>query len=44
MVGCEIQDYITVTYAQLERGILGERVKAGMDGAKREGRGLEGCR
>lgn len=30
--------YITVAYAQLERGILRERVKAGMDRAKRQGR------
>lgn len=30
--------YITVAYAQLERGILGERVKAGMERARREGR------
>lgn len=28
---------ITVTYAQLERGILRERVKAGMDRARRQG-------
>ena len=30
--------YITVAYAQLERGILRERVRAGMDRAKKEGR------
>ncbi len=30
--------YITAAYAQLERGILRERVKAGMDRARREGR------
>jgi len=30
--------YITVAYAQLERGILAERVKAGMDRARRQGR------
>ena len=30
--------YITVAYAQLERGILRERVKAGMDRARREGK------
>ena len=30
--------YITVAYAQLERGILRERVKAGMDRAKKQGR------
>jgi DNA invertase Pin-like site-specific DNA recombinase len=30
--------YITVAYAQLERGILRERVKAGMERGKREGR------
>ena len=30
--------YITVAYAQLERGILRERVKAGMDRARRQGR------
>ncbi len=30
--------YITVAYAQLERGILRERVKAGMERARREGR------
>lgn len=29
--------YITVAYAQLERGILRERVKAGMERARREG-------
>lgn len=29
---------ITVAYAQLERGILRERVKAGMDRARRQGR------
>ena len=30
--------YITVAYAQLERGILRERAKAGMDRARRQGR------
>jgi len=30
--------YITVAYAQLERSILRERVKAGMERARREGR------
>ena len=30
--------YITIAYAQLERGILKERVKAGMDRARRQGR------
>ncbi len=30
--------YITVAYAQLERGILSERVKAGMARARKEGR------
>ena len=30
--------YITVAYAQLERGILGERVKAGMERAARQGK------
>jgi DNA invertase Pin-like site-specific DNA recombinase len=30
--------YITVAYAQLERGILAERVRAGMARARREGR------
>ena len=30
--------YITVAYAQLERGILRERVKAGMDRARHQGR------
>lgn len=30
--------YITVAYAQLERGILAERTKAGMDRAKRQGK------
>jgi putative DNA-invertase from lambdoid prophage Rac len=30
--------YITVAYAQLERGILRERVKAGMERARKEGR------
>jgi len=29
--------YITVAYAQLERGILRERVRAGMDRARRQG-------
>lgn len=29
--------YITVAYAQLERGILAERTKAGMDRAKKQG-------
>jgi len=29
--------YITVAYAQLERGILRERVKAGMDRARKQG-------
>ncbi len=32
--------YITAAYAQLERGILGERVRAGMDRARRQGRRL----
>ena len=32
--------YITVAYAQLERGILRERVRAGMERARREGRRL----
>ncbi|HLW58561.1 MAG TPA: recombinase family protein [bacterium] len=32
--------YITVAYAQLERGILSERVRAGMDRAKRQGKRL----
>jgi DNA invertase Pin-like site-specific DNA recombinase len=30
--------YITVAYAQLERGILRERVKAGMERARRQGK------
>jgi DNA invertase Pin-like site-specific DNA recombinase len=30
--------YITAAYAQLERGILSERVRAGMERAKRQGR------
>ncbi len=30
--------YITAAYAQLERGILAERVKAGMERARRQGR------
>jgi DNA invertase Pin-like site-specific DNA recombinase len=30
--------YITMAYAQLERGILRERVKAGMDRARRQGK------
>lgn len=30
--------YITVAYAQLERGILAERTKAGMERARREGK------
>lgn len=29
--------YITAAYAQLERGILAERVRAGMDRARRQG-------
>ena len=32
--------YITIAYAQLERNLIGERVKAGMDRAKREGKTL----
>ena len=32
--------YITAAYAQLERGILAERVRAGMDRARREGKRL----
>lgn len=32
--------YITVAYAQLERGIISERVKAGMERARREGKSL----
>lgn len=32
--------YITMAYAQLERGILQERVKAGMERAKREGKAI----
>ena len=32
--------YITVAYAQLERSILKERVRAGMDRAKRQGKRL----
>jgi DNA invertase Pin-like site-specific DNA recombinase len=32
--------YITAAYAQLERGILAERVRAGMDRAKRQGKRL----
>ncbi len=32
--------YITAAYAQLERGILSERVKAGMAGAKQQGKRL----
>ena len=30
--------YITVAYAQLERGIIAERVRAGMDRARRQGK------
>ena len=30
--------HITIAYAQLERGILSERVKAGMDRARKQGR------
>lgn len=30
--------YITVAYAQLERGILSERTKAGMERARRQGK------
>ncbi len=36
----EVLYYITAAYAQLERGILSERVKAGMARAKREGKRL----
>lgn len=32
--------YITAAYAQLERGILSERVRAGLDRARRQGRKL----
>jgi DNA invertase Pin-like site-specific DNA recombinase len=32
--------YISTAYAQLERGILAERVRAGMDRARRQGRRL----
>ncbi len=32
--------YITAAYAQLERSILSERVRAGMDRARRQGRRL----
>lgn len=32
--------YITVAYAQLERGIISERVRAGMDRARRQGKRL----
>ncbi len=32
--------YITAAYAQLERGILAERVRAGMDRTRRQGRRL----
>ncbi len=32
--------YITVAYAQLERGIISERVRAGMDRARRQGNRL----
>ena len=32
--------YITVAYAQLERSIIAERVRAGMDRARRQGRTL----
>jgi putative DNA-invertase from lambdoid prophage Rac len=34
----EVLYYITVAYAQLERSILRERVKAGMDRARKQGR------
>jgi DNA invertase Pin-like site-specific DNA recombinase len=34
----EIIYYITIAYARLEQGIISERVKAGMDQAKREGK------
>lgn len=34
--------YITAAYAQIERGILAERVRAGMDRARRQGRRLGG--
>ena len=36
----EMMYYITIAYAQLERNLIGERVKAGMDRAKREGKAL----
>ncbi len=32
--------YITVAYAQLEKGIIAERVRAGMSRAKREGKSI----
>lgn len=34
----EMMYYITIAYAQLERSLISERVKAGMDRAKREGK------
>lgn len=34
----EMMYYITIAYAQLERSLISERVKAGMDRARREGK------
>lgn len=34
----EMMYYITIAYAQLERALISERVKAGMERAKREGK------
>ena len=36
----EVLYYITAAYAQLERGILRERVRAGMDRARKQGKRL----
>ena len=36
----EMMYYITIAYAQLERNLIAERVKAGMDRAQREGKAL----
>lgn len=36
----EMMYYITIAYAQLEKSLIAERVKAGMDRAKKEGKSI----
>ena len=36
----EMMYYITIAYAQLEKSLIAERVRAGMDRAKREGKAI----